>query len=312
MPISRSLSTRRSHPYRAPKRTKAISSFSPFPSYLLPAWLPNALAKLQVRQVSAVLYECSPDWHLRERKIADDMFFYVVEGKGYSFFGRKKLKLGHGSCVHFQHGIPHEVGHDPRQPLRVVCIHYTAFVFNSLRLSELIGFPPCFDFSNDDVAERLTHEACREFALQPPGYALGLEALVVRLLFHLLREPRHARRFKFPVGGERFQDLSRLFPVLQWINSHVADPGALSSIARRAGLSEVQFRRVFQRAMGMNPVRYLREVRLKKACELLMSSDLTVEAISSEVGYTEPSFFARMFKEVMGISPGAYRHRIEW
>jgi transcriptional regulator GlxA family with amidase domain len=148
-------------------------------------------------------------------------------------------------------------------------------------------------------------DACREYALKPAGHERGLEALVVRLLFHLIRE--HGDRLNPRANEARLADLRRLLPALEAMGKDLSKAVFIPDLARRAGFSEAQFRRVFQRTMGVSPVQHLRRIRMEHACQLLRRTDRTVESIASSVGYTEPAFFAHSFKKLIGTSPGRYR-----
>ena len=52
---------------------------------------------------------------------------------------------------------------------------------------------------------------------------------------------------------------------------------------------------------------YLKEIRLSKACELLTTSTLTVEAIAASVGYENSKYFHTVFKAEYGLTPSRYR-----
>ncbi|MEO0586838.1 MAG: helix-turn-helix transcriptional regulator, partial [Planctomycetota bacterium] len=58
------------------------------------------------------------------------------------------------------------------------------------------------------------------------------------------------------------------------------------------------------------PAQYLRERRVTAAATMLRSSDASIETIASETGFGDRSYFSRAFKQVLGVSPGAYR-RVE-
>ena len=77
----------------------------------------------------------------------------------------------------------------------------------------------------------------------------------------------------------------------------------------QSGLPERSLSRRFRKATGYNPLDYVHALRLEEAKQLLERSELGVDAIGEEVGYEEPSFFRRLFRRKVGISPAAYRRR---
>ena len=77
----------------------------------------------------------------------------------------------------------------------------------------------------------------------------------------------------------------------------------------RAGLPERSFIRRFSKATGMTPLDYVQALRLEEAKQLLETGDLPVEAIADEVGYQDTSFFGRLFRRKVGLTPQQYRLR---
>lgn len=94
-----------------------------------------------------------------------------------------------------------------------------------------------------------------------------------------------------------------------WLADHYAEPHAVSAMVERSGLSERSFKRRFTRATGMAPIDYVHTLRLEEAKQMLETGDLPVEAIAIEVGYEDASFFRRLFRRKVGLSPSGYRRQ---
>jgi AraC-like DNA-binding protein len=101
----------------------------------------------------------------------------------------------------------------------------------------------------------------------------------------------------------------RLLPVLRYIREHACDEGGLSNatLARVAGMSEVNFRKQFSAAFQCSPVRYVTELRLQRAKLLLSESDEPVAGIAEACGFSNPYHFCRAFRRHEGVSPSAWR-----
>jgi transcriptional regulator GlxA family with amidase domain len=76
-----------------------------------------------------------------------------------------------------------------------------------------------------------------------------------------------------------------------------------------AGLPERSFMRRFTSATGMTPLDYVHALRLEEAKQMLETGDLPVEAIANEMGYEDTSFFGRLFRRKIGLTPAQYRLR---
>ncbi len=86
----------------------------------------------------------------------------------------------------------------------------------------------------------------------------------------------------------------------------------LTAIAREAALSPYYFTRQFTAAVGLPPYRYLIGLRIERAAELLLETELSITQICSRVGFRSLSHFTTTFRRHTGMSPSAYRRRRDW
>lgn len=91
------------------------------------------------------------------------------------------------------------------------------------------------------------------------------------------------------------------------IHEFYADGITLNEIADRLNLTQEYLGAQFHRELGENFSTYIRNYRLSKAKELLIGTQLKQYEISEKVGYTDAKYFARVFKECVGMSPAEYR-----
>lgn len=68
-------------------------------------------------------------------------------------------------------------------------------------------------------------------------------------------------------------------------------------------MSEMHFRRVFQKSMNMTPSAYLNMFRIQNACRQLLKTDLSVETVAMQSGFSTVSTFNRNFRIYMDTSP---------
>lgn len=84
-------------------------------------------------------------------------------------------------------------------------------------------------------------------------------------------------------------------------------PLSTTVLAERLGTDPRQLVRVFRERFGRTPMEYLRQARLQRAQELLLTTRESIEAIGSEVGFSYANYFARAFRREFGVSPVAFR-----
>ncbi len=95
----------------------------------------------------------------------------------------------------------------------------------------------------------------------------------------------------------------------EWAASHYRDEAPVAKMVLRSGLPERSFQRRFVQATGLSPLDYVHTLRLEEAKQMLEASTLAVEAIACEVGYQDASFFSRLFRRKVGLTPAQYRKR---
>jgi transcriptional regulator GlxA family with amidase domain len=94
-----------------------------------------------------------------------------------------------------------------------------------------------------------------------------------------------------------------------WAADNYACAAPVAEMAARSGLSERSFLRRFRRATGQAPTDYVQSLRVEEAKQLLETTDLPVDDIASEVGYSEPSSFRSAFRKRVGLTASAYRRK---
>lgn len=95
----------------------------------------------------------------------------------------------------------------------------------------------------------------------------------------------------------------------RWAADHYRVESPVAQMVELSGLPERTFKRRFALATGMSPLDYVHTLRLEEAKQLLESTDLPVEAVALEVGYQDASFFGRLFKRKVALTPAQYRRR---
>ncbi len=95
--------------------------------------------------------------------------------------------------------------------------------------------------------------------------------------------------------------------ILPYIEENLSEPFTVSDLADSVGLNPQYMMRTFKKLTGLSVLEYVTDRKIKKAKELLLTTDTSIEQISEELGYFNYSYFFKMFKRAEGISPGQYR-----
>jgi AraC-like DNA-binding protein len=95
--------------------------------------------------------------------------------------------------------------------------------------------------------------------------------------------------------------------IKDYLEAHYAEDITLDDLATNIGYSKNYLCRIFREITGDTINSYLTNVRINKAVELLVGTEIDVAGISSMVGYNNVFHFIKTFKKVVGVSPGNYR-----
>ncbi|MCM3768153.1 AraC family transcriptional regulator [Neobacillus niacini] len=90
---------------------------------------------------------------------------------------------------------------------------------------------------------------------------------------------------------------------IQYINEHYATPITLEEISVHVNRNSQYFSSMFKKQLGCTFTEYLQMKRIKEAQLLLKESTITISETAERVGYTDPSYFSRIFKNITGYSP---------
>jgi AraC-like DNA-binding protein/DNA-binding MarR family transcriptional regulator len=93
----------------------------------------------------------------------------------------------------------------------------------------------------------------------------------------------------------------------EYMTEHLANPVLLKDLAGQTGLSASRFGRGFKLSMGVSPHRWQMNLRVLEAQEMLRDGKRSQAEIALATGFAEQSHFSRVFKEVVGMPPGAWQ-----
>ena len=130
-------------------------------------------------------------------------------------------------------------------------------------------------------------------------------AVADQLIYSSIRTDQDTQRLSVPTRiGVRHPKLSQ---VIQMMESNIEEPISPSILAKDVGMSTRQLERLFRRYLNRSPKRYYMELRLQKARNLLMQTDMTVINVALACGFASPSHFSKCYRAHYNTTP--YRER---
>ena len=235
---------------------------------------------------------------------------YVMEGHAVARIGRQEvhllpdsLLLAPPSC---RHGL---VATDSQAIVAVLCLRPALFV--SGVFAEFLA-------QDTTVSRAMRSEQPHDYLVLSDTYG----RILYRSFRTLLKEYAHAgHTASFSVKARVLLLLAQLseidtysfygldqqmMEIVAFLHEHCAT-ASVASLAQHFGYAETYFSQLVRRRCGVRARELIVAARLRKARELLLSTNLAIHDVATEVGYTSYSHFNRIFRQVYHITPAAYR-----
>jgi AraC family transcriptional regulator len=153
----------------------------------------------------------------------------------------------------------------------------------------------------DVMAPKPTGNRRAAFKLASPLLVQGIgQAIAIHLARNYAVKSEELRSGSPSLPGYKLRQIT------DWMVEHVADDLNLDRLATQAGLSKFHFHRLFKSAMGVSPAHYHIDLRMDVARRLLRETKKSVVEVALDVGYANPSHFAKLFRRQTGLSPSDY------
>ena len=109
-------------------------------------------------------------------------------------------------------------------------------------------------------------------------------------------------------GGPSPEDEAFMRRIMDFVEKNISNADVnIGDMAEAAAVSRSGLQRKIKQMMGVTPLDFLREARIKRACQLLENSNKSISDIAYECGFSDPKYFSRSFKTSTGKSPSDYR-----
>lgn len=146
-----------------------------------------------------------------------------------------------------------------------------------------------------------------DYCLKPMEEQAARE-LLVRIRAHLDEKGRQQHEIeresvKESVGSANVQ----FSELLQYVNAHLTEPLALGDLAAQYHINVSYCGELFKSITGENFTQYVRNRRMKLACDLMLRTQLPLSQIAVRTGYADLPYFSRIFTQTMGTSPSRWR-----
>ncbi|WP_019423065.1 AraC family transcriptional regulator [Paenibacillus sp. OSY-SE] len=255
--------------------------------------------------------------------------WYVLKGEFKHTINHRTYNMVKGNLFVIPPFAVHRVEMIPGQDMEVIGCEFLPHFINE-RFEKADWSKDCFDFSYleqflideeqitpkvvltgeaDMEVSRLLEEMLAEYRQSKRYFELVLKANLLKLLSVIIRE--YTKLADKPSEEddrvEKYRDL--MTSVTEYIHVHFAEELRLERLCRQFSLSKTYFCYLFKRFTGKTFNDYLIDLRVRKAAEWLVETDMSVTEICFGVGFNDLAYFSRMFKRHTGVSPSQYKKK---
>lgn len=227
---------------------------------------------------------------IHKNRLSHGLALNCGNDKTYVFSDGKICTVKKNDIIYLPKGSNYEI-HSTRSG-NVYCIN-----FQCLNEEE---FPPfVFHLANVDEILKTYQNAEKAWTRAKQGR----EYKVLSGLYKILYEMRRIE--SLPYLPETKQTL--LTPAIDYIHKHYTEE--LISIQKLSQLCKISYdylRQLFEKFYGVSPIKYINNLKIKRAKELLSSGLYTVSEVAFHSGFSDVSHFSRFFKEAVGVSPSDF------
>jgi AraC-like DNA-binding protein len=244
--------------------------------------------------------------HLRERSagLEQAIFIYCVNGSGWCELAGQRHSLRAGEVLVIPPNTNHAYGADRKDPWTICWFHAQGLLLPGFLVALNVSVARPVVFLGDDAQVLAIFEEVLE--VLEHGYTPQQMLHAAQALAHLLAVMARHRQES---GREQPDARQRISRTLAYMKEHLGQPLQLDTLAGLANLSRSRYAGLFKQQTGFAPIDYFNRLRMHRACQWLDTTDESVKAIASRLGYADPLYFSRVFRSVTELSPMAYRRQ---
>ena len=249
-----------------------------------------------IKQINIVYKGETTVQHLSVHSREDDGFIYLLSGGAVYNCFNKKFSVEAGDVFYLSKNSSYEIV-VTQFPFTYICIN---FLFDKDTDSP-------FDC---DVFKSKSSKSLESPFIKAKGLwqSLGVaerimcRSVLLQIYSDVVKNELHAY--------VPYSKIQRMQTIVFEIEKSYADPDiSVASLSEIYGCSEAHFRRTFQQIYKLSPQKYISELRLSKAKELLSDTDIPINKVAQKCGFANTYYFDRVFRAANGITPMQYRKR---
>ena len=280
------------------------------------------IESLNLLMLNVGLAQHNGDWNWKDVSSPFTRIYYVSAGEALLHLSDQTVILRPGRLYIIPAYTLHS--YECNGPFTHYYLHVYEGVKNELNLTELYNFPTEVEACEND--RRIFQTMCQQMPdarlpeSNPQAYdnAIQFSDYVKRYQNMELWQKMELRgailmlfsKFMREAVPHLWTTDERLQRVLKHIHGHISQNIDIDELASVACFSTPYLIRLFKRELGTSPLQYVNQKKVERAQLMLFTTDMPVKEVAYSLGFSDHSYFIRMFRKQTGITPQEYRERM--
>lgn len=238
----------------------------------------------------------------RSGGIAQHILIYCVEGAGWVELDGQRIDIAPSEYIIIPAGKAHKYATSIEDPWTIYWLHFGGEI--ATYVTDLIlqqTGPGKRRLIYDEHRFKLFEEI---YTHLEKGYGIANLHYVHMIFYHFLSSLLYEDKF---TQSGRKQEPDAIDQVMEFMRKKSQSLLSLKEMADITGLSVSHFSTLFRKRTGHAPLEYFNHLKIQKACQYLLFTQMTIKEIAVALGIEDPYYFSRMFSKWMGCPPKEYR-----
>jgi len=256
--------------------------------------------------ITDIGYYPKAKFHYRTRHSGAEqhILIYCHDGCGKAIIKETEYSVEQGEFIIVPAKQSHTYHADENNPWTIYWVHFkgtAADAIVSFIKKEKKSFKGFMAFSQSPV--NLFNEI---YSQLERGYSNDNLIYANMSLWHFLVSVIYNN--KLP-GAAKRNEKDEIDKAIDFLAERLNQTLSLEDIAAAVNLSSSHFSYVFKRKTGFSPIDYFNHLKIQKACQYLLFTNLRIKEIGDKIGISDPYYFSRLFTKIMGMPPKEYKSK---
>ena len=185
------------------------------------------------------------------------------------------------------------------------CYYVHMIIHSGTLYDSLMSAPDFFETDKANVYKDIFIKLIKHYSALADSEEIILQSLLLELIYNIDKDSNFKNR-----KGNFTNNYSLIEKSLNYIEEHLTENLSLEKLAKLMSFSPIHFHNTFKAAVGKTLRDYIEEQRIKKAVNLLLTTNYSLTQIAYECGFSSQSYFSYVFKRRMKKTPREYAQEI--